>query len=166
MEAWYVLRTKPHKETAVFRLLESRQITVFYPTIKVEPVNPRAARRRPFFPGYMFIWADLEKIGRNALEWLTGSQGLVTFGGEPAVVPPHLVEAIRTKAAAWHKRQQEKPCFRSGDVVRIVEGPLAGYEGIFDTELSGQQRVQVLLTYLHNQPKPVKIDKSDIIKLE
>jgi transcription antitermination factor NusG len=166
MEAWYVLRTKPHKETAVFRLLESRQITVFYPTIKVEPVNPRAARRRPFFPGYMFIWADLERIGRNALEWLPGSQGLVTFGGQPAIVPTHLVDAIKTKVVAWHKRQQEKPCFRPGDTVRIVEGPLAGYEGIFDTELSGQQRVQVLLTYLHNQPKPVKIDKSDIVKLE
>ena len=165
MEAWYVLRTKPHKETAVYRLLKSREITVFYPTIKVDPVNPRSSRTRPYFPGYMFVQADLSEIGRNTLEWLPGSHGLVAFGGEPAAVSPHLVETIKTEAVTHQKQQQEKKRFHAGDKVRIVGGPLAGYEAIFDTELSGQQRVQVLLTYLHNQPKPVKIDRLDIIKV-
>jgi transcription elongation factor/antiterminator RfaH len=166
MEAWYVLRTKPHKETAVYRLLKSREITVFYPTIQVEPVNPRSARQRPYFPGYMFIQVDLEQIGRNTLEWLPGSHGLVAFGGEPAVVPERLVQAVKEQAAVWYQQQQEKPQFRAGDKIRIVEGPLAGYEAIFDTELSGRQRVQVLLTYIQNQPKPIKIDKADIVRIE
>lgn len=166
MKAWYVLRTKPHKEMSVYRLLKSRDVTVFYPTIKVNPVNPRSSRIRPYFPGYMFVEADLEQIGRSTLEWLPGSHGLVTFGNEPASVPDHMIEMVKNSSDAWHQAQQEKRSFRAGDKVRIVDGPLAGYEAIFDTELSGQQRVQVLLAYLHNQPKAVKLAKSSIIKIE
>ena len=165
MSDWYVLRTKPHKETAVCRLLKSREITVFYPTIEVDPVNPRSARIRPYFPGYLFVQTDLEVVGRNSLDWLPGSQGLVSFGGEPAEVSDDLVEAIKTKTAVYKKKQKARKQFASGDKVRIIDGPLAGYDAIFDTALSGQQRVQVLLTYLHNQPKPVKMNRSDIIKL-
>jgi transcription antitermination factor NusG len=166
MEAWYALHTKPRKETAVYHLLKSREFTVFYPTVQVAPVNPRAARVRPYFPGYLFVHTDLQVIGRNALEWLPGSHGLVAFGGEPAVVPPHLVETIKAEAAGWHERQQEKNRFHPGQKVRVVHGPLAGYEGVFDVELSGRQRVQLLLTYLHNQPKLVQMDRSDIVKIE
>lgn len=166
MKAWYVMRTKPHKETAVHRLLKSQDVTVFYPTIKVEPVNPRSRRLRPFFPGYLFVQADLDEIGRSTLEWLPGAHGLVTFGDEPAVVPDHLVEAVKQQTASWQANEQEKARFSAGDRVRIVAGPLAGYEAIFDTELTGRERVQVLLTYLQNQPKALKIDKSDIVKIE
>jgi transcription antitermination factor NusG len=166
MEAWYVLRTKPHKETAVYRLLKSREVTVYYPTINVEPVNPRSARVRPYFPGYMFVKADLDCVGRSSLEWLPGTQGLVAFGGEAAVVPERLIEAVKKQLALGRAQGQPTACFRPGDKVRIVAGPLAGYEAIFDAELSGRQRVQVLLTYLHHQPKPIKLDKLDIAKIK
>ena len=166
MKEWYVLRTKPHKETAVYRLLQSYEVTVFYPTIQVEPVNPRASRVRPYFPGYMFVRADLEQIGRNTLEWLPGSQGLVSFGDEPASVPEQLIQSVKERSAEWARRQKQKPVLRSGDKVRIVDGPLAGYEAIFDMELSGRQRVQVLLAYLHNRPKAIKLDRSSILKVE
>lgn len=166
MKAWYVLRTKPHKEMSVYRLLKSRDVTVFYPTVKVDPVNPRSSRIRPYFPGYMFVEANLHEIGQSSLNWLPGSHGLVSFGGEPATVPDQLVEMVKNSAAAWHQAQQDKRTFQAGDRVRIIEGPLTGYEAIFDTELSGQQRVQVLLAYLHNQPKAIKLNRSSIIKVE
>jgi transcription elongation factor/antiterminator RfaH len=165
MKAWYVLRTKPHKETAVYRLLRSQEITVFYPAIKVKPVNPRSKRVRPYFPGYMFVRADLVQMGRSALEWLPGTHGLVIFGNEPAIVPDHLIEVVEKQVAQWQEKQQASARFQSGDKVRIVAGPLTGYEAIFDTELSGRERVQVLLTYLQNRPKALKLDKSDIVKL-
>ena len=62
---WYALHVKPHKEQSVDDLLRSREMEVFYPPLKVKPVNPRARKIRPFFPGYMFVYLDLEEAGKN-----------------------------------------------------------------------------------------------------
>lgn len=163
---WYVLRVKPHKERAVYQVLQSREVGVYFPVLHVKPVNPRAARERPYFPGYIFVQADLDEIGANALNWVPGTHGLVTFGDIPAVVPPNLIFEIKRRLAeieaggGWLLNKLEK-----GDRVRIVNGPFAGYEAIFDVRLPGNQRVQVLLSFLSSSPQPVKLNASDIKKL-
>ena len=57
---WYVLRSKPQKEFHLFDQVLARGLECFFPRINVNPVNPRSKKVRPFFPGYMFINADLE----------------------------------------------------------------------------------------------------------
>jgi transcription antitermination factor NusG len=47
---------------------------------------------------------------------------------------------------------------KQGDPVEIRSGPFAGYEGIFDTRLTGDERVRVLLKLL--QGKSTKLDIS------
>ncbi len=163
---WYVLRVKPHKERAVCRLLQSRQLDVYYPVLHVQPKNPRAARERPYFPGYMFVQADLSEIGENALSWVPGAHGLVIFGDVPAAVPPNLIDEIKQRL----KETEANGAFafrnmRKGDRVRIIDGVFEGYEAVFDARLPGSQRVQVLLAFLSHAPQPVKLATSDIVKL-
>ena len=88
---WYVLSIKPHKERSVSQLLQTREIEVYFPTIRVEPKNPRAAKIRPYFPGYIFVHIDLQEQGDDALRWVPGTRGIVRFGAQPAIVPdpPH-----------------------------------------------------------------------------
>lgn len=162
---WYVLRVKPHKERPVFDILKAKNITVFYPALKVEPVNPRSRKERPFFPGYLFVNIDLEEMGRNFLQWTEGSHGLVQFGGEPATVPENLIHEISKRLDDLQARDQiEAEGMKRGDRVRITSGVFEGYEAIFDTRLPGKERVQVLLTYLRAQPKRLQIDPSHIKK--
>ena len=63
--------------------------------VRVHPKNPRAAKQRAYFPGYLFVRADLAELGPNTLNWIPGTHGLVTFGGEPAIVPQHLITELR-----------------------------------------------------------------------
>ena len=167
MKQWYALRVKPHKERFVRQQLEAQGATVYFPAVKVKPVNPRAATIRPYFPGYLFVQVDIEAEGVDAYRWLPGVHGLVMFGGVPAVVQESLITALRERLkqieAAGGLAQAQ---FQPGDRVRIVSGPLAGYEAIFDAQLSGKERVQVLLAFLSAQPKPVKLDVKDIRKAE
>ncbi len=162
---WYVLRVKPHKERAVYDLLQAQAETVFFPTIRVKPVNSRAARIRPYFPGYLFVQADLAAVGINAFSWLPGTRGLVTFGGVPAVTPDNLIVELRQRV-----RQIEADGglvngrYRQGDRVRIVSGPFAGYDALFDAYLPGPDRVQVLLAFLSRHPQPVKLNVAHISK--
>jgi transcriptional antiterminator RfaH len=163
---WYALSVKPHKERAVHQLLNAREVEVFFPTIRVKPKNPRAAKIRPYFPGYMFVYADLRDMGRNAFSWTPGTRGLVSYGGEPAVVPPGLIQELKQRLAEIEaKGGLMRATLKKGDRVRIVSGPFEGYEAIFDMHMPGKERVQVLLAFLSSQPKALKLDPEDIEKL-
>jgi transcriptional antiterminator RfaH len=56
------------------------------------------------------------------------------------------------------------PRFTHGEVVRISHGPLAGVEGVFDSSLSGEERVVVLLRALSYQSRAV-LKFSDIERI-
>lgn len=163
---WYVLRVKPHKEQSVHRLLQTKEVDVFFPSVKVNPVNPRAAKERPYFPGYMFVRVDLDESGQNLFNWLPGVHGLVSFGEYPAVVPENLVQEIQRRLAEI--KAAGGPVLdglQKGDRVRIIGGPFAGYEAIFDARLPGQERVQLLLAFLSQHPQPIKLHPAHIQKV-
>lgn len=162
---WYVLNVKPHKERIVNRFLRSKGVEVYFPTLRVEPVNPRASTIRPYFPGYLFVHLDLQDRGQNALRWTPGTRGLVRFGSEPAMVPDTLIDELR-KRVAQANEMRDDPELKSGDRVRITGGPFEGYEGLFDTYLSGQDRAQILLAFLHTHPQRLKISTDDLQKVE
>ena len=164
-EQWYALWVKPHKESTVLQQMQIRELQGFLPMVKVNPKNPRAAKFRPYFPGYMFVYVDLEKLGVNAMNHIPGTRGLVSFGGDPAVVPASLVRKLEDQLAEIDKAGGLVfNNLKTGDTVRITRGPFAGYEAIFDMQLSGSERVQVLLKFLSQHPQPVKLDSSDIEK--
>ncbi|MEZ4642777.1 MAG: transcription termination/antitermination NusG family protein [Chloroflexota bacterium] len=162
---WYALRTKPHKEQFVTQQLQAREVVVYFPSLRVKPKNPRAARIRPYFPGYLFVQADLAAVGQNAFSWLPGVQGLVAFGGMAAAVPERLILELQQQLAQTTAAELAQRRFQPGDRVRIVSGPFAGYEAIFDMHLPGKERVQVLLSFLSHYPQPVQMDGDDLVRL-
>jgi transcription antitermination factor NusG len=162
---WYALYVKPHKEQSVNDLLVANGITSFYPCLRVKPVNPRSRKIRPFFPGYIFVYLDLDEVGSNALRWTEGTYGLVTFGDEPAAVPENLIHEVRRRVDEHNAAGgRQPPPMEPGDRVVIVDGVFQGYEAIFDADLAGQDRVQVLLTYLSKHPKRLIIESKQIKK--
>ena len=49
--------------------------------------------------------------------------------------------------------------------MRIVSGPLMDYEGLFDTRLSGSDRVRVLLSMLNDQAVRVELHAGQIRRM-
>lgn len=163
--SWYALHVKPHKERSVYQILLAQDTEVFFPSLLVKPVNPRSAKERAYFPGYLFVRADLTKEGSDAYRWLPGAHGLVKSGGETAVVQASLIDDIKVHLQAIQAAGGLNLAeIQAGDRVHITEGPFAGYEAIFDAYLPGNQRVQVLLAFLSRHPQPVKLDSSAIRK--
>ena len=131
---WYVIQSHPNKEQMLFKQLELLEIEVFFPRIRVKPVNPRARKIRPYFPGYIFIQSDPETIDTSALKWI-----------------PHSVLEYKEE-------------IQSGAPVLIEYGPFEGYEGIFDTRLAGSDRARILLKMLSDNYIPVELEISQIQK--
>ena len=98
-ERWYALRSKPRNEALLWEQLLIREMETFYPRVRVQTVNPRARKARPYFPGYVFVRADLGRVNLSSLQWMPGALGLVSFGGHPAPawVPDELIAAIRRR---------------------------------------------------------------------
>lgn len=163
-ENWYVLRSKPRRETALFRYARSHGHEIFYPSIPVNPVNPRASKIRPYFPGYMFLRADLSVVGRSTFQWMPFSHGLVHIGGEPAIVADPIVGAIRQRIGEiWEQGGLSYEKFKHGDWVQIRSGSFEGYQGIFDEKLPGTQRARILLKMLNDRFVPMEVD-SDLLE--
>jgi transcription antitermination factor NusG len=162
---WYALRSKSRKEDIVWKQVRDRGIEIFYPRLRVNPVNPRARKLIPYFPGYMFIRVDIEEIGLSTLQWMPHTLGLVVFGGEPAIVPDNLILAIK------HRVEEIAEAggivfdgLKSGDRVKINHGPFEGYEAIFDARIPGTERVRVLLRLISERQVPVEMDASQIVR--
>ena len=149
---WYVMHSKPRKEAALRERLRIQRIEVFFPSIRVKSVNPRAQKEQPFFPGYLFIHVDLEQISVSELRRIPGSTGIVCYGGEPASIEDALVRTIQKQIEDIAESNYIYiDRFKSGDRVVINDGPFSNYKAMFDCRLSGQDRVRVFLELLQGQ---------------
>jgi transcriptional antiterminator RfaH len=165
-QQWYALRSKPRKEEAIWRQLRSDGFEVFYPRLKVNPVNPRSRKIKPYFPGYLFVLVDLEETGVSRFQWMPHTLGLVSFGGEPAHVPDNLIVELRRRVLEISEAGGELfDGLKPGDSIRISSGPFEGYEAIFDARLPGSERVRVLLELLTSKRRlPVELPTGAIEK--
>jgi transcriptional antiterminator RfaH len=161
--SWYAMRSKPNKEEFLAGQLRGYGVEVYFPALRVKPVNPRAKKIRPYFPNYLFVRVDLDEVNMSDLQWMPGASGLVSFAGEPASVPDFLIAALRRQVDLHNEAfQEQRKNFKPGEPIVIQEGPFAGYEAIFDTRISGQDRVRVLLKLLQSRQVPVELSDHQI----
>jgi transcription antitermination factor NusG len=152
------MHSKPRKEAFLRERLRIQRIEVYLPSIRLRPVNPRARKEQPFFPGYLFISVDFEKISISELRRIPGSIGIVSYGGEPAYLGDTLIHTIQRQVEEMNDSATRYiDRFQSGDLVMINDGPFANHRAMFDCRLSGQDRVRVLLDLLQGQKIPLEL---------
>ena len=150
IERWFAACCKPRQEAVAEENLLRQGFHTYLPRIRL-----RQRRRghwvevvEVLFPRYIFIRVDPERRSTATVRSTRGVTGLVRFGGQPAVVPDAVMDALkRREDAASGLHQDDRPAFSAGDAVKLVDGPLAGMEAVF-TEKDGDKRVIVLLELL------------------
>ena len=160
---WYVLQSKPRKEAALNSLARSAGYETYYPQI---PFGPRSPRLNPYFPGYLFVLADLRLAGWSAFRWMPFSRGLVQIGGEPTAVPALLVRKLQARVGQVRERGGLMyDGLKQGDRVVIRGGLFDGYEGIFESRISGKERVRIMLKMLNDRYLAAELTSSTIEKI-
>jgi transcription antitermination factor NusG len=164
-KSWYALHSHPRKENALYRQASASGIEAYFPYIPAHPVNPRASKIKAYFPGYMFVRVDLAEVGLTIFRYMPNATGLVSFGGEPAVVPDSLIRAIQKRVDEITMQGGEVFLnLKPGETVVIQSGPFAQYQAIFDERIPGTARVRVLLKMLNDRNLPVELDEGLIDK--
>lgn len=106
---WYSVFCKPRREVQVASYFDRLSVEVYLPLMRVKPVNPRSAHERPFFPRYLFIHADLEAMGFNALNFVPGAVGLVSMGGIPVSIEDALMDELRERIRSCRPPHRQAP---------------------------------------------------------
>lgn len=150
MKRWYLVYSKPRKETVAEDNLKRQGYETYLPLIRL---NRRRRGRwgmasEPLFPRYLFVRLMPGTDNMSPIRNTIGVSGLVRFNEEPAVVKDQIVESLKHMVdsnTGLHYRR--RPVFVRGDSVVVDEGPLAGVEAIFLAE-SGEERVVILFSML------------------
>jgi len=151
---WYAVYTKPKSEDAVAGSLENAGIEVFNPRLKQKKYMQGAYRNKisPLFPCYVFVKFEPETTA-HMIKYTRGVKRVV--GGDfPWPVSDEVIDLIRNQEEDGIIAIKP-PQLKYGDSVAINDGPLSGLRGIFEKELSGQERVVLLLSSIEYQARVV-----------
>ena len=152
---WYLVHTKPRQEACALQNLEQQGYDCYLPLLASEKLIKGAVTKlaEPLFPRYLFIRLDTHDSAKSwsPIRSTRGVSKLVTFGNQPAKVSDTLVDLIRARETSGEIA--EKRLFNPGESIRVVDGPFAGIEGIFQS-IDGTQRVMILIELMS---KPVRM---------
>jgi transcription antitermination factor NusG len=156
---WYALWTRSRHEQVVREQLERKQVEVFLPTIR--KWSRWKDRKKqidwPLFPGYCF--ARFEPHESLPILKCTGVVSIVSFEGEPAPIPEHELNSIRTLIDT-DLAFDPVPLIKEGQMVEVVHGPLKGVVGRL---VQKREKARLVLSVdLIGQGVSVEIDAADV----
>lgn len=157
---WHALYTYPRHERCVAQQIEQRNISCFLPLYR--SVRRWKDRRKELelalFPGYVFVQLALKD--RYRVLQLPSAVGLVSFSGEPAVLPEAEIEALRDRLSRGGRSVEPHPYLRVGRRVRVCAGPMQGLEGII---VRRKDRCRVVFSLdLIMRSVAVEVDETDV----
>jgi transcriptional antiterminator RfaH len=143
---WYLVHARPRQEHVAAEHLERQGYAVYLPRLRL----PRLRRSRwhdslePLFPRYLFAGVRGAEQSVHPIRSTRGVAALVRYGDRYRPVPHQLIASLRARADAEGLHHLHPAELAQGDRVRIVAGPFAGLEAVFQ-QRQGGDRVRVLL---------------------
>ena len=161
---WYAIHTKPRQERVAQDSFEREGIKILFPKLR----QRKKVRRKyewitgPLFPCYIFAFFDVATSGRF-VRYARGVNKIVSFGGKLAVVEESIIKSIVDHCEGDIVTVQPSE-LKPGDTVEIQEGPFSGLRGIFERNLSGAERVVILLESIGAGAR-VQVSQSQVEKI-
>ena len=163
---WYVIHCYSGYENKVRKNLEQRIETmnmknkifdVVIPT--QEEIEVRDGKRktveRHVFPGYVLVNMILEEESWYVVRNTPGVTGFVGMGEEPTPLRPeevaHILRRMEDEAPTF------KVTYRSGDRVRIVDGPFNDFRGTVSEIDMERSKIRVMVNFFGRET-PVELD--------
>ena len=137
---WFAVQVKLHKESCVAIALSQKGYEYFLPLAN----RYQSKAISPLFPGYLFCRLSPQVVG--PIVTTPGVVRIVGFGGR--AVPIAEGEILSIRRVVESRIQHDKwPFVSVGDLVEIIEGPLAGLRG-FVLDFRGCRRIIVSISLL------------------
>jgi transcriptional antiterminator RfaH len=155
--AWYVIRTKPHKEKIAQVNYQQQGYHVYLPMMKKEVRHARKIKKilKPFFPGYIFLHLSPSQENWYAISSTRGVLAPVQFGEQFIPVPDMIIEQIKANEISPGILSPEKIFSDHLEVGNEVDVTLPGggkTKGVVFS-FDGKKNVVVLMELLQRKVK-------------
>jgi transcriptional antiterminator RfaH len=161
---WYVIHTHSKQEDRACVNLRVLGVPIFNPKIRERRYNQFSIIpnyvTKPFFPSYIFAQFKVSDL-YHKVRFTRGVYSVVSFGEDPAPIDEQVITLIRSKIKEDGFVRIDEG-IRPGDRVIIEDGPLKNFEGIFEREMRGTDRIRILLETVSYQAH-IEIER-DMVK--
>lgn len=143
--------------------LEGRIVETFLPTYSAKRFwknRQKVILDLALFPNYLFVRILPQQ--RGSVLGVPGVVGIVGTPHHASIVPDHYIVALRTGLALG--RIGPHPTTEIGDRVRIIDGPLAGIEGVL-AHIRSEFRVVISIAMIR-QCISIEVSRDEIAPVE
>lgn len=172
---WYVVHVYSGFENQVKRSMEERIRhaameerfgDILVPTEEVVEMRAGQKRKsdRKFFPGYVLIQMELDDETWHLVKDVPKVMGFV--GGtsdRPAPISDREAERILDRVKEGVEKPKPKVLFESGEVVRVVDGPFADFNGVVEEVNYEKSRLRVAVL-IFGRSTPVELEFAQVEK--
>ncbi|WP_330925859.1 transcription termination/antitermination protein NusG [Candidatus Sororendozoicomonas aggregata] len=172
---WYVVHAYSGYEKQVMRSLQDRVALhgmeeffgeILVPTEEVVEIRNGQKRKseRKFFPGYVLVQMEMNDDSWHLIKDTPRVMGFI--GGtadKPAPITEKEADAILQRVHEGVDKPRPKTLFEPGEMVRVIEGPFADFNGVVEVVNYEKSRLHVAVM-IFGRSTPVELDFAQVEK--
>jgi len=175
VKRWYIVKAISGKEHQVMQAIadyaklkkvEDKFGSMTVPVEEVVEMKGGKKRRseRKFFPGYVLVEMEMSEEMWHMIRHVPGVLGFV--GGtndKPTPLTEKEVNSILQRVQEGVSKPKPKTLFAVGEVVRIIAGPFADFDGVVEDINYEKSRLRVSVS-IFGRPTPVELEFGQVQK--
>lgn len=175
MKRWYVVQAFSGYEKHVMRsLLEQIELNgmqekfgqVLVPTEEVVEIRDGKKRKseRKFYPGYVMVEMEMDDETWHMVKGITRVLGFIGGTAEnPRPLSQREADEILNRVSEDADKPKPKTLFEPGEMVRVIDGPFADFNGTVEEVNYDKSRLQVAVV-IFGRSTPVELEFSQVAK--
>lgn len=175
-QRWYVVHAYSGYEQQVVRSLEERIERYQMQDVFGEVLVPKEAvvemrngqkRRseRKFFPGYVLVQMEMNDETWHLVKSVPKVLGFIGGTAEkPAPITEREVNAILQRIQEGEDKPQPKTLFDVGEIIRVIDGPFADFNGEVEEVNYEKSRMRVAVS-IFGRSTPVELEFGQVEKV-
>lgn len=173
---WYVIHAYSGCENYVVQMLKERiRLTkgmeekfgeILVPTEEVVEMRKGQKRKseRKFFPGYILVKMVMDEETWHLVKSIPKVLGFIGGTSErPAPIPDKQADAILQRMQAGVSKPKPKVLYEPGEVVRVIDGPFADFNGVVEDVNYEKNRLRVSVL-IFGRSTPVELEFGQVEK--
>ncbi|OGT41885.1 MAG: transcription termination/antitermination protein NusG [Gammaproteobacteria bacterium RIFCSPHIGHO2_12_FULL_40_19] len=172
---WYVIHAYSGFENYVVKALgerirlkslEHRFGEIIVPTEEVVEMRAGQKRKseRKFFPGYVLVEMEMDNDTWHLVKSVPRVLGFIGGTAEkPAPISDKEAAAILRRVIEGESKPKPKVLFEPGEVVRVIDGPFADFNGVVEDVNYEKNRLRVSVS-IFGRSTPVELEFGQVEK--
>ena len=166
---WYIIHAYSNYEKRVVASLKDRIENndmedffgeILVPSEEVVEIRDGKKRRseRKFYPGYVFVEMEMNDDTWHLVKQTPRVLGFI--GGtadKPAPITKREADAILQRVQDGAQAPTQKTVYEPGEIIRVIDGPFADFNGVVETVDYAKSRLKVAVT-IFGRNTPVELE--------